>query len=361
MDNSTIAGQISNNNVNLCTTKVTKMNDLFNKYYTTFNSDISFWDTSNVTTMERMFQMAEAFNQPIGNWNTSKVTDMTAMFSSASAFNQDIGSWDTSSVTNMRLMFSVSSSFNQDISNWDTSNVTDMNRMFLMAEAFNQPIGNWNTSNVSHMWNMFHGASAFNQYIGNWDVSNVTNMNSMFEDAAAFNRSIGNWNTGKVVEMNRMFYKATSFNQDLSGWCVEYISTEPSEFAKDSPLTNARKPVWGTCPERTDSGPNYNIYVTASSSSDYTLSGNDRNGDVLGNDPSITFNVGDEINFIVDAANHPFYIKTVQGTGTDDLVSGVNNNGQTDGVVNWKPTQAGTYYYQCSAHNGMYGTITVNE
>ena len=62
----------------------------------------------------------------------------------------------------------------------------------------------------------------------------------------------------------------------------------------------------------------------------------------------------------VDAANHPFYLKTVQGTGTNNLVNGVNNNGQTDGVVNWKPTAAGTYYYQCSSHNGMYGTITVN-
>ena len=109
----------------------------------------------------------------------------------------------------------------------------------------------------------------------------------------------------------------------------------------------------GTCP-------NYNINVTASLSSDYTLSGKDRNGGVSGNDPSITFNVGDEINFIVNAANHPFYLKTVQGTGTDNLVIGVNNNGQTNRVVNWKPTSAKTYYYQCSLQNGMFGTITVN-
>jgi len=37
----------------------------------------------------------------------------------------------------------------------------------------------------------------------------------------------------------------------------------------------------------------------------------------------------------------------------------VTNNGATSGVVNWTPTTAGTYYYQCSAHDGMYGTITV--
>ena len=47
--------------------------------------------------------------------------------------------------------------------------------------------------------------------------------------------------------MNYMFYNATAFNQDLSKWCVSNFSSEPSEFASSS-LTNANKPVWGTCP-----------------------------------------------------------------------------------------------------------------
>jgi len=104
----------------------------------------------------------------------------------------------------------------------------------------------------------------------------------------------------------------------------------------------------------------YTINVTASNASDYTLSGADRNGNVTGNDPSVTIKVGDTIDFAVDASGHPFYLKTVQGTGTSDLISGVTNNGATNGTVSWTPTAAGTYYYQCSLHNGMYGTITVN-
>ena len=103
----------------------------------------------------------------------------------------------------------------------------------------------------------------------------------------------------------------------------------------------------------------YSISVTASSNADYTLSGTDANGTVSGNDVSITINVGDTLNFNVDASSHPFYIKTAQGTGTDNQASGVSNNGATNGTVTWTPTAAGTYYYQCSAHNGMYGTITV--
>ena len=104
----------------------------------------------------------------------------------------------------------------------------------------------------------------------------------------------------------------------------------------------------------------YTINVTASNESDYTLSGADRNGNVTGNDPSVTIKVGDTIDFAVDASGHPFYLKTVQVTGTSDLISGVTNNGATNGNVSWTPTTAGTYYYQCSLHNGMNGTITVN-
>ena len=155
--------------------------------------------------------------------------------------------------------------------------------------------------------------------------------------------------------MWQLFNGASNFNQDLSGWCVTNITTEPLNFNNSSAQAEANKPIWGTCPD-------YNINVTASSNSDYTLAGSDRNGAVSGNDPSITINVGDEVNFIVNAASHPFYIKTAQGTGTDNQASDINSNypnGATNGVVSWTPTAAGTYYYQCSVHDGMYGTITV--
>ena len=105
--------------------------------------------------------------------------------------------------------------------------------------------------------------------------------------------------------------------------------------------------------------PTYSISVTASSNRDYILEGTDANGEVSGNDPSITISVGDTISFSVNAASHPFYIKTAQGSGTGNQASGVSNNGATNAAVIWKPETTGTYYYQCSPHNGMYGTITV--
>ena len=247
VDNSTIQGEVDNGNVNLCTTLVTDMSYLFSAA-SSFNENISFWDTSNVTNMEYMFDVAHAFNQDISNWDTSNVTSMKNMFFSATSFNQDISSWDTSSVNNMKSMFGSATSFNQDIGSWDTSSITNMEGMFNTASAFNQDIGSWDTSSVFNMGGIFANASVFDQDIGSWDVSNVTTMRYMFSGASSFNQNIGSWDTSNVTEMNSMFDEASVFNQDLSNWCVTNITSEPSGFSTNSALTNENKPVWGTCP-----------------------------------------------------------------------------------------------------------------
>ena len=137
-----------------CTSGIVNMNNLFrvggvHGGTTTFNADISHWDTSDVTSIFAMFLDATSFNQDISNWDTSNVTNMEFTFDGASAFNQDIGSWDTSSVDSMRYMFRRASAFNQNIGNWDTGNVTNMNFMFQNATAFNQNLSGWCVSGIS--------------------------------------------------------------------------------------------------------------------------------------------------------------------------------------------------------------------
>ena len=111
----------------------------------------------------------------------------------------------------------------------------------------------------------------------------------------------------------------------------------------------------------------YNITVTANSNVNYQLIGYDRNGLVSGNDPTVTVQAGDTINFIVsNTFGHPFYIKTVYVGGSGSQVSTgtvTGTQGTQSGTLSWNTTgvSAGTYYYVCSPHAslGMGGSIVI--
>ena len=54
---------------------------------TSFNGDISHWDTSDVTDMSNMFNGATAFNQDLRNWCVSSITPAPSDFATgATAF-----------------------------------------------------------------------------------------------------------------------------------------------------------------------------------------------------------------------------------------------------------------------------------
>jgi len=178
---------------------------------TTFNGDISRWDTSSVTTMFRMFSVARKFNQPIGSWDVSKVTNMKLAFCAADEFNQPLNDWDVSSVTTFQGMFAVTKKFNQPLDKWDTSNVESMEGIFSDSDAFNQPIGNWNTSKVTNMVTAFGTGAIFNQDISKWDTSSVTNMYKMFYNNVYFNQDIRGWDTSKA-NTAAIIFGATAFN-----------------------------------------------------------------------------------------------------------------------------------------------------
>ena len=156
VDNSTIKDEIAKGNIYLCTTLVTDMSgtsvsNTFQNFFNniSFNSNISFWDVSNVINMDGMFFNADLFNQDISSWDTSKVENMGSLFKNASSFNQSISGWNTSKVTKMLDLFRGARTFNQDISSWDTVNVNSMSNMFNGATSFNQDISSWCVSNFS--------------------------------------------------------------------------------------------------------------------------------------------------------------------------------------------------------------------
>lgn len=178
-------------------------------------------------------------NLPLG------VTSGYLMFNGCSKFNSDLSHWDTSNLTNMTEMFNYASIFNGDISTWNTSNVITMLAMFNEARKFNKSIGNWNTSNVSNMENMFNRCTNFNQDINSWDVSRVINMRAMFYEATSFNKPLFNWDVSKVRDMDYMFNDAKAFNQNLSSWSIDYFKIRPEGFNQGARNWTLPKPIWG--------------------------------------------------------------------------------------------------------------------
>jgi hypothetical protein len=78
--------------------------------------------------------------------------------------------------------------------------------------------------------------------------------------------------------------------------------------------------------------------------------------------PDLTFCRNTAYVFAVNATGHPFYIKTVKGTGTSNAYSsGVTGNGADMGDVTFAvPSDApSTLFYDCSLHAAMAGTIHI--
>ena len=80
--------------------------------------------------------------------------------------------------------------------------------------------------------------------------------------------------------------------------------------------------------------------------------------------PVLYLNRGVNYRFNVNASGHPFLIKTIPGTGLDNVYpNGVVNNGAQVGIVTFKvPFNApNTLYYQCQNHAPMVGVMIIDS
>jgi len=96
------------------------------------------------------------------------------------------------------------------------------------------------------------------------------------------------------------------------------------------------------------------LQVSASGTSAYVIDG--------ASNPTLTFCRGQTYVFAVNATGHPFYVKTVQGTGANNSYdTGVTGNGMDVGNVSFAvPADApATLFYNCSLHPAMTGTILI--
>ena len=197
----------------LDTSNMTSMSRMFYNSKSLTNIDVSGFDTSKVVNMNSMFRgCSSLINLDLSNFNTSKVTDMYCMFYELNKLvNINLSSFNTINVTNMGHMFDNASSLsNLDLSNFNTSNVTNMSCMFNKCNSLiSLNLNNFDTSKVIRMEYMFNGCLNLNNIMfGNkFITSNVTNMSYMFCNCHKLTDiDVSRFDTSKVVNMAYMFY-----------------------------------------------------------------------------------------------------------------------------------------------------------
>ena len=227
--------------------------------------DLSGLDTSNMTSMSKMFYNSKSLtNIDVSGLDTSKVVTMTNMFEGCTNLKDlDVSNFDTSNVTTMQYMFRKCASleklnlsnFNTDklkitsrmfwecsnlkilvLSNFNTSNVIDMERMFSgCSSLITLNLSSFNTSKVTRMNDMFSNCSSLvDLNVSNFDTSNVTNMEGMFSNCSKLTSlNLLNFNTSKVINMNRMFQGCSNIKSiDLSNFDTKSVKTMQLIFSE---------------------------------------------------------------------------------------------------------------------------------
>ena len=228
--------------------------------------DLSGLDTSNMTSMSRMFLNSKSLtNIDVSGFDTSKVVNMIFMFNNCSSLiSLDLSSFNTSNVTNMEAMFqndvnleniTFGDNFNTskvkdmiamfasckklsyiNLSNFDTSNVKEMQSMFYYCENLKSlDLSNFDTSQVINMYAMFMNCSSLKELdLSSFDTSKVTNMQSMFLSCKNLeNLNLSSFNTSNVTTISYMINNCSS---------LKYLDIRNAELSK---VSTCLKPFYG--------------------------------------------------------------------------------------------------------------------
>ena len=228
------------------TTNVTSMNSMFEscrKVETiTFGSN---FNTENVANMADMFANCHGLTGvSLSNFNTAKVTNMAFMFLNCYKLTSlSLSSFNTTNVNNMAYMFSGCKLLTSlDLSSFNTAKVADMQQMFKDCEKItNISLRNFDTSNVKNMAHMFNGCKLLTSLdLSNFNTTNTTNMACMFYCCEALTSlDLSKFNTAKVTDMQQLFYhdyKLTSVN--LSSFNTANVTNMNRMFYSCSGLTS---------------------------------------------------------------------------------------------------------------------------
>ena len=158
---------------------------MFNGLSNIIRIDLSYFNTSLVTNMSRMFKDCNSLiSLNLNNFNTSLVTNVRSMFNGCSSLiSINLNNFNTSLITNLRGMFyDYSSLISLNLDNFDTSLVTNMSRMFKDCNSLiSLNLNNFNSSLVTDIINIFYNFNSSFIYCINEKIEiNLTSLLSNF-------------------------------------------------------------------------------------------------------------------------------------------------------------------------------------
>ena len=209
------------------TSMVTDMSYMFYEqgWYSDNELDLSNFNTSNVTTMEGMFECdgecTHDFKINLSSFNTRKLINAKNMFKFLIGTKKlDLSSFYTPNLINMEGMFSHCSALTDfKIPNITTDNVVNMKDTFAVFGYNKLDITNFNTSRVANFEGTFSGMLADNDLdLSNLDTSSAINMSEMFMGNQTKKIILSHkFNTTKVTDMTSMFSSMHNITElDLS-------------------------------------------------------------------------------------------------------------------------------------------------
>ena len=233
------------------TSSVTTMEDMFAGCLELISLELSTFNTSHVTSFARMFQgCSKLTTLTLGNWNTSNATDMSGMFQQCLALNElDVSSFNTAKVTKMNDMFRACAAPSLDLRSFSFVKVTTIANMFTACEASGiiLPI-NISAPNLTTAAQMFMACKAESLTISGFSAPALTNIAEMFRDCIHLQSLImTNISMPLVTSLNSMLSGCTNLlSVDLRAWDVSKITTMVGLFYNCNHLESVNVLNWNT-------------------------------------------------------------------------------------------------------------------
>ena len=210
----TFGGSIINNSISaLNTSSAKEMYRMFSQASSSEDIDLSGFDVSKVKSLNNMFRKSEFKSLNISNWNAVSALSMNDMFNEAKIPNGiNFGSYfNTSNVTSAQSMFEEATINELNLSPMNVGKVENFYSAFSKSNIQRLDLSGWDTASATDMGYMFRQIHELTDLkLGSgFDTSNVTNMSNMFEGIGEkleeLDLSLANFNTRKVKDFDYIF------------------------------------------------------------------------------------------------------------------------------------------------------------